>query len=163
MMLTDEERALILAIQDGLPIVAEPYRAVAEQLGTTEERVLEILRVLLTRSIIRRLGAVPNHLALGFTANGMAVWDVPADRASEVGEKMGSFPEVSHCYLRPRRLPDWSYNLFAMVHGQSREEVLTTVERIARETDIAGMPQAVLFSGRQFRKRGTRLRPSDRK
>ncbi len=160
-MLTDEERALILAVQDGLPIVREPYRAVAEQMGTTEERVRELLRALLARGVIKRLGAVPNHIALGFTANGMAVWDVPDDRVSEVGRRVGGFPEVSHCYRRPRRPPDWPYNLFAMVHGRSRREVLATVERIAAEAGIADLPHAVLFSRRQFRKRGTRLHAPD--
>jgi DNA-binding Lrp family transcriptional regulator len=157
-MLTDEERALILAVQDGLPVVREPYRAVAERLGTTEERVLELLRALLARGVIKRLGAVPNHIALGFTANGMAVWDVPDDRVSEVGRRVGGFPEVSHCYRRPRRPPDWPYNLFAMVHGRSRQEVLAVVERIAAEAGIADLPHTVLFSRRQFRKRGARLR-----
>jgi DNA-binding Lrp family transcriptional regulator len=156
-MLTNEERALILAVQDGLPIVPEPYRAVAEQMGTTEERVLELLRALLARGVIKRLGAVPNHITLGFTANGMAVWDVPDDRVTEVGRRVGGFPEVSHCYRRPRRPPDWPYNLFAMVHGRSRREVLATVERIAAEAGIADLPHTVLFSRRQFRKRGTRL------
>jgi DNA-binding Lrp family transcriptional regulator len=156
-MLTDEERALILAVQDGLPVVREPYRAVAEQMGTTEKRVLELLRALLARGVIKRLGAVPNHIALGFTANGMAVWDIPDDRVSEVGRRVGGFPEVSHCYRRPRRPPDWPYNLFAMVHGRSRPEVLATVERIAAEAGIADLPHAVLFSRRQFRKRGARL------
>jgi DNA-binding Lrp family transcriptional regulator len=156
-MLTDEERALILAVQDGLPIVREPYRAVAERLGTTEERVRELLRALLARGVIKRLGAVPNHIALGFTANGMAVWDVPDGRVSEVGRKVGGFPEVSHCYRRPRRPPDWPYNLFAMVHGRSRQEVLAVVERIAAEAGIADLPHTVLFSRRQFRKRGARL------
>jgi len=156
-MLTDEERALILAVQDGLPIVPEPYRAVAEQMGTTEEHVRELLRALLARGVIKRLGAVPNHIALGFTANGMAVWDVPDDRVSEVGRKVGGFSEVSHCYRRPRRPPDWPYNLFAMVHGRSRPEVLAAVERIAAEAGIADLPHTVLFSRRQFRKRGARL------
>ena len=156
-MLTDEERALILAVQDGLPIMPEPYRAVAEQMGATEERVRELLRALLARGVIKRLGAVPNHIALGFTANGMAVWDVPDDRVSEAGRKVGGFPEVSHCYRRPRRPPDWPYNLFAMIHGRSRREVLAAVERIAAQAGIAGLPHAVLFSRRQFRKRGARL------
>jgi len=156
-MLTDEERVLILAVQDGLPVVREPYRAVAERLGTTEERVRELLRALLARGVIKRLGAVPNHIALGFTANGMAVWDVPDDRVSEAGRRVGGFPEVSHCYRRPRRPPDWPYNLFAMVHGRSRREVLATVEQIAAEAGIADLPHAVLFSRRQLRKRGARL------
>jgi len=74
-----------------------------------------------------------------------------------VGRRVGGFPEVSHCYRRPRRPPDWPYNLFAMVHGRSRREVLATVERIAAEAGIADLPHTVLFSRRQFRKRGTRL------
>ena len=157
MMLTDEERALILAIQDGLPIVPEPYRAVAEQIGTTEEHVLETLRALAARGVIKRLGAVPNHLALGFTANGMAVWDVPDDRVSEVGSRLGGMPEVSHCYRRPRRPPDWPYNLYAMVHGYTREEVMAAVERIAHELGIASLPHEVIFSTRPLKKQGTRV------
>jgi DNA-binding Lrp family transcriptional regulator len=156
-MLTDEERRLIVAIQDGLPLVPEPYRAVAEELGTTEEHVLALLGSLLERGVVKRLGAVPNHYALGITANGMAVWEVPDDLVGEVGRKLGSLPEVSHCYRRARRPPDWPYNLFAMVHGRSRREVLAAVERIAEEAGIAGLPREVLFSTRQFRKRGTRL------
>ena len=157
-MLSEEERQLILAIQDGLPLAPQPYRAVAEKLGTSEERVLTLVRSLLERGVIKRLAAVPNHYALGITANGMAVWDVPDDRVSEIGRKVGNLPEVSHCYRRPRRPPDWPYNLFAMVHGRSRQEVMLAVQRIAEKTSIAGLPHEVLFSRRQFRKRGTRLR-----
>ncbi len=157
-MLTDEERQLILTIQDGLPLVPEPYRAVAEGLGSSEERVLALLRSLLERGVIKRLAAVPNHYALGITANGMAVWDVPDDRVSEIGRKVGGLPEVSHCYRRPRRPPHWPYNLFAMAHGRSRQEVMLAVQRIAEKTGIAGLRHDVLFSTRQFQKRGTRLR-----
>ena len=155
--LTDEERRLILAIQDGLPLTPRPYDAVAKALGTTEERVLETLGSLLERGVVKRLGAVPNHYALGITANGMAVWDVPDDRVSEAGRLLADRPEVSHCYRRPRRPPDWPYNLYAMIHGRSREEVLAVVKRLSRQAGLEGVPQTVLFSVRQFRKRGTRL------
>jgi DNA-binding Lrp family transcriptional regulator len=158
MALTEEERQVLLAIQDGLPLVPEPYREVGTRLGMSEERVMELVRSMLAEGKIKRLGAVPNHYALGIRANGMAVWDVPDDRVSQAGRKVGSFPEVSHCYLRPRQPPDWPYNLFAMVHGQSRQEVLATVGRIAQEADIVDRPHEVLFSTRQFRRRGTRLR-----
>ena len=156
--LTEDERRVLLAIQDGLPLVPEPYRKVGERLGLGEERVMETVRSLLAEGKIKRLGAVPNHYALGITANGMAVWDIPDDRIGEIGPKLGAMPEVSHCYRRPRHPPQWPYNLFAMVHGYSRDEVLSTVERIGRELGIDGRPHAVLFSTHLLKKRGTRVR-----
>jgi DNA-binding Lrp family transcriptional regulator len=157
--LTKEERRLILAVQDGLPVVARPYEAVADKLGLTEERVITLLQSLMEKGIITRLGAVLNHLALGFTANGMAVWDVPDGEVATVGAKVASFSAVTHCYRRPRRLPDWPYNLYAMLHGRSRREVLETAQRIAAGAGISHYPHDVLFSARQFRKRGMRLSP----
>ena len=156
-VLTEEERQVLVAIQDGLPLVPEPYRQVGARLGMSEERVMELVRSMLAEGKIKRLGAVPNHYALGIRANGMAVWDVPDDRVSEVGPRLGQMPEVTHCYRRPRHPPDWPYNLFAMVHGYSREEVLAAVERIARELGIAGLPHEVLFSTRVLKKQGTRV------
>jgi DNA-binding Lrp family transcriptional regulator len=156
-VLTDEERQVLLAIQDGLPLVPEPYREVGDRLGMSEERVIELVRSMLAEGKIKRLGAVPNHYALGIRANGMAVWDVPDDRVSEVGPRLGQMPEVSHCYRRPRHPPAWPYNLFAMVHGYTREEVLAAVDRIARELGIDGLPHEVLFSTRVLKKQGTRV------
>ena len=158
-VLTEEERQVILAIQDGLPLVPEPYREVGDRLGMSEEQVMELVRSMLAEGKIKRLGAVPNHYALGIRANGMAVWDVPDDRVSEVGPRLGGMPEVTHCYRRPRHPPDWPYNLFAMVHGYTREEVLAAVERIARELGIDGLPHEVIFSTRVLKKQGTRVRP----
>ena len=156
-MLADDERELLLAIQDGLPLVPEPYRKVGERLGMTEERVMELVRSMLAEGKIKRMGAVPNHYALGIRANGMAVWDVPDDRVSELGPRLGRMPEVTHCYRRPRHPPDWPYNLFAMIHGYTREEVLAAVERIARELGLDQYPHDVVFSTRLLKKRGTRL------
>jgi DNA-binding Lrp family transcriptional regulator len=162
-VLTEEERQVLLAIQDGLPLAPEPYLEVGARLGMSEERVMELVRSMLAEGKIKRLAAVPNHYALGIRANGMAVWDVPDDRVSEVGPRLGEMPEVTHCYRRPRCPPDWPYNLFAMVHGYSKEEVLAAVERIARELGIAGLPHEVLFSTRPLKKQGTRVqaRPGD--
>jgi DNA-binding Lrp family transcriptional regulator len=155
--LTEEARRLLVAIQDGLPVVPQPYGEIALRLGMTEERVIATLASLLERGVIKRLGAVPNHYALGITANGMAVWDVPDDGVSELGRRLAARPEVTHCYQRPRRLPEWRYNLYAMVHGRSRVEVTEVVDRMARETGLSAFPHDLLFSVRQFRKRGTRL------
>ena len=156
-MLTDQERKLLLAIQDGLPLVPRPYAEVAKRIGTSEKRVLDLIACLLQRGAIKRIGAVPNPRALGITANGMAVWDVPDERATEVGRRLGRMPEVTHCYRRPRHPPAWPYNLFAMVHGRSRQEVQEIVTRISKELDIASRPREVLFSTRLLKKRGTRL------
>jgi len=155
--LSEEERRLLLATQDGLPIVEQPYEEIATQLATTEERVIATLASLLERGVIKRLAAIPNHYALGITANGMAVWDVPDVVVSELGRRLAARPEVTHCYQRPRRPPEWRYNLYAMVHGRSRAEVAEVVEEMARESALSGFPHELLFSLRQFRKRGTRL------
>lgn len=155
--LSEEERLLLLATQDGLPIVEQPYEEIATQLATTEERVIVTLASLLKRGVIKRLAAIPNHYALGITANGMAVWDVPDGSVSELGRRLAARPEVTHCYQRPRRPPEWRYNLYAMVHGRSRAEVAEVVEEMALGIGLSLFPHELLFSLRQFRKRGTRL------
>jgi DNA-binding Lrp family transcriptional regulator len=156
--LTDEERRLLIAVQNGLPLVEQPYAAVAESLGMTEERVIALLTSLLERGVVRRIAAVPNHYALGITANGMAVWDVPDEEVDAFGKRLAATAAVTHCYRRARRPPEWRYNLYAMVHGRSREEVLATIGRLAYEAGLSGFPSEVLFSVRQFQKRGARLR-----
>ncbi|MEK7303497.1 MAG: AsnC family transcriptional regulator, partial [Pseudomonadota bacterium] len=105
------DRQIIVATQSGLPRVARPYHAIAAQLGVAAEEVMRRLRRMLESGIIRRIGAVPNHYALGYKANGMSVWDVPDERVRELGEKIGALDAVSHCYHRPRHPPAWPYNL----------------------------------------------------
>ncbi|MEW6990007.1 Lrp/AsnC family transcriptional regulator [Colwelliaceae bacterium 6441] len=122
-VLSPLERQYILLTQNGLPIVAKPYHWVAEQLDISVEQALALNKDLLARGIIRRIAAVPNHYKLGYTYNGMTVWDVEDAQVSTFGEAIGKLPFVSHCYLRPRHLPHWNYNLFAMVHGKSPEEI----------------------------------------
>ena len=129
-MLSPFDRRLIAATQDGLPLLPRPYDAVGARLGVSGAVVRERLAGMLGEGLIRRIGAVPNHDRLGFVANGMTVWDVDDAKVDELGEKVGALDCVSHCYRRPRALPDWPYNLFAMVHGHAREEVLDKVEAI---------------------------------
>ena len=151
------EKKLLLLIQAGIPLVERPYMELAGRLGTTEERVMELLGRLLAEGKIRRLGAVPNHYALGFTANGMTAWDISDEEVSQVGNRLGALSQVTHCYRRPRHRPLWPYNLFAMVHGRTRAEVEETVERIARELDIQRYPHDVIFSTRLLKKTGVRF------
>lgn len=151
------DRQLVVATQAGLPLVPRPYQAIAAQLGIAEAEVRERLARMLDQGVIRRIGAVPNHYALGYTANGMSVWDVDDARVDTLGARVGALPFVSHCYRRPRRLPVWPYNLFAMVHGHTRDEVMAQVVQIETLLGDACRAHEVLFSTRILKKSGLRL------
>ena len=151
------DRRIVQATQAGLPLCARPYHALAGQLGLDPDEVMTRLRRMLAAGIIRRVGAVPNHYALGWRANGMSVWDVPDERISELGRRVGALSFVSHCYRRPRRLPLWPYNLFAMVHGRSRNEVERQVAEIAALLGAAARRHDVLYSTGILKKTGLRL------
>jgi DNA-binding Lrp family transcriptional regulator len=151
------DRAIIRATQAGLPLCPEPYRAIAAQIGVGSEEVMRRIRRMLAAGIIRRIGAVPNHYALGYRANGMSVWDVADERIAELGRRVGALDFVSHCYRRPRRPPLWPYNLFAMVHGRARAEVEAKVEEVADLLGEAARARDVLYSTRILKKTGLRL------
>ena len=151
------DRRLILATQGGLPLVSRPYHALAEQLGVSAEEVMARLSAMLESGLIRRIGAVPNHYAIGYSANGMSVWDVADEVVDELGGRVGALDFVTHCYRRPRALPAWSYNLFAMVHGRSREEVEAKVAEIAALLGEACRAHEILYSSRILKKTGLRI------
>lgn len=156
-MLDAIDRRLVIATQNGLPLVVRPYRSIADAIGIGEAEAIARFKRLLDVGAIRRIGAIPNHYALGLTANGMAVWDVADESVDEIGRRVGALEFVTHCYERPRHMPLWPYNLFAMVHGRSRDEVL---EKIARITDLIGAAARghdVLFSTRILKKSGLRI------
>ena len=155
--LSEFDRALIAATQGGLPLVARPYEAVGALLGVSGEAVQEHLERMLDQGLIRRIGAVPNHYRLGFTANGMTVWDVDDARVDDLGERVGALPGVSHCYRRPRHLPDWPYNLFAMLHGRSRAEVEAQAAELRRLLGDACRGHDILYSSEILKKTGLRL------
>jgi DNA-binding Lrp family transcriptional regulator len=151
------DERIVRATQGGLPLVSAPYARIAQEVGISEAEVLERLRSMLADGRIRRIGAVPNHYALGYTANAMTVWDVDDEAAGELGAAVGALPFVSHCYRRPRRLPDWPYNLFAMVHGKSKEETKVCIEEIRMLLGAACRRHDLLYSVRILKKTGLRL------
>lgn len=151
------DRRLVVATQAGLPLVPRPYDALAGQLGVSASEVKARLGALLAQGVIRRIGAVPNHYALGYAANGMSVWNVDDARVDELGERVGALEFVTHCYRRPRHLPAWPYNLFAMVHGRSRDEVDKKIDCIARLLGESCAGHDVLFSTRILKKTGLRI------
>jgi siroheme decarboxylase len=155
-LLDSVDRKIVLATQAGLPLTSRPYHMIAAQLGLAPEEVMARMQRMLEGGLIRRIGVVPNHYALGYRANGMSVWDVPDEQVDTLGERIGALNFVSHCYLRPR-LPEWRYNLFAMVHGRSRDEVEAKVAEIAALIGDADRGHEVLYSTRILKKTGMRL------
>lgn len=155
--LDDLDRKIINASQAGLSLVDCPYGVIAEEAGCTSQEVKQRLQNMLSCGIIRRIGAVPNHYRLGLKANGMTVWDVSDDQARQLGMQIGQLDFVSHCYLRPRQLPIWRYNLFAMVHGHTRDEVNQKADHIAAMLGNNCSAHETLFSTAVLKKTGMRL------
>ncbi len=158
MALNAFDRALIAATQGGLPLVARPYEAVGAMLGVPGEQVRQRLAQMLQDGLIRRIGAVPNHYRLGYTANGMSVWDVADEHVAALGPRVAALPFVSHCYRRPRHLPGWPYNLFAMLHGTSREAVRRQADEVAALLGGACRGHDILYSTAILKKTGLRLK-----
>ena len=152
------DRDLLAALADGLEIQPRPYLALGRRCGASEDDVLARLARLVDGGVVTRLGLIVKHRPLGFTANAMAVWDIADDEVDRVGERFARVPFVTLCYRRPRRLPDWRYNLFTMVHGRDRVTVTAQVDQLA---DVAAVPperRAILFSRRCFLQRGARFK-----
>jgi DNA-binding Lrp family transcriptional regulator len=152
---TAEEVALLLALENGLPLVETPYAALAGELGWIEQDVIGRLAALQSAHIVRRLGLVVRHRAFGFVQNAMVVWNVPDERLTGTGTLFAASPAVTLCYERPRRLPHWPYNLFTMIHGCDRAEVASEIAKLADAS--GGLPHDILFSRRCFRQTGARL------
>ena len=147
---------LIAALQDGLPLVPRPYACLGQRIGLSEAEVIARLRRLIDRGVIRRFGVIVRHRALGYRANAMVVWDLPEAEVGAAGARLAALPYVTLCYRRPRRLPDWPYNLFCMIHGTDRDEVLRQVAAAARDCGLEKVMREVLFSTRCFKQRGAR-------
>jgi DNA-binding Lrp family transcriptional regulator len=153
------DRQLISLTQAGLPLTSRPYASLARQLGISEIEVIQRLENMLQLGIIRRMGAVPNHYKLGYRANGMSVWDVTDNQVDKLGKLIGELEFVTHCYQRPRHLPVWPYNLFAMVHAKTREEAMSYVAIISALLGDACRQHDVLFSQQILKKTGLRIKP----
>lgn len=152
--------ALIRATQAGLPLTSAPWRLLGEPLGIDEAEVLSRFQAMRESGLLRRIGAVPNHYVLGWRANGMTVWDVDDTEVLALGDRVGALPCVSHCYLRPRHLPGWPFNLFAMVHARTRDDAAPQLAQIRTILGDACRAHDVLWSTHILKKSGLRLRPS---
>ncbi|MCP4284730.1 MAG: Lrp/AsnC family transcriptional regulator [Gammaproteobacteria bacterium] len=156
MVLSEQDYRLIAEIQDGLPLSSRPYAEIGKRIGLSEQQIIERIGALQKGGVIKRMGIVVRHHELGYTANAMVVWDVPDDQVDAVGEKLGSQPCVTLCYQRPRKLPEWPYNLFCMIHGQERERVLEHISSIVESQELDQIPHKILFSGKRYKQRGAK-------
>ena len=144
-------------VKSGLPLVPEPYKIVAEQLGLSEGEVMRRMTRMLEIGVIRRIAAVPNHYKLDYRYNGMTVWDVDDNRIDALGRQVAELPFVSHCYQRPRHLPDWPYNLFAMIHGKTEQEAEHQIGVIFSVLGDSVRQHDVLYSTKILKKTGLRI------
>jgi siroheme decarboxylase len=156
-VLTEMDRALVIATQEGLPVSERPYQIIADELGITEDEVICRLEKMLEHGVIRRIAVIPNHYRIGFKANGMTVWNVEDEDIKRLGRQIGELPYVSHCYQRPRHEPYWSYNLFAMVHGTERAQVEERAEKLKAILGDACLGNEILYSSKILKKTGMRL------
>ena len=159
LLLSDQDQQLLAAVTDGLPITTRPYAALAEKLGLSETQVINRLQQLIDCGVIKRFGVVVHHRELGYRANGMVVWDIADDLVGDFGRAIAAFPCVTLSYRRPRHLPAWPYNLFTMVHGHHRQQVIAKVAEIVEECDLHEIPHEILFSTRRFKQRGASYLP----
>jgi len=147
--LTDDDIRAIRGLQVDMPLVSRPFASEAETVGMSEEELLRFAHKFVADGRMRRGAAILRHRRAGFLANGMGVWKMPEDKAQELGYKIASFPQVTHCYQRPV-YEDWPYRVFSMVHARTEDQVHDVIRDIAGETGLDGYD--ILFSTREFKK-----------
>ncbi len=152
--LDEADQVLITLMQTGLPLSTTPYADLGEKIGMPEKEVISRLKRLSDDNVIKRFGVVVRHHELGYRANAMTVWNIPDEIVSDLGPCMGKFEFVTLCYRRPRRLPEWPYNLFTMMHGQDRDDVLANIQFLIDRCGLKDFEHDVLFSTRRFKQRG---------
>ncbi|MFO1189533.1 MAG: Lrp/AsnC family transcriptional regulator [Alphaproteobacteria bacterium] len=154
--LDDADKRLVARLEDGLDFVPRPYLGLAHALGCSEDWVMSRVQHLIENGVFSRFGCILRHRPIGFRSNAMAVWDVPDPEVDSIGRALAAHDAVTLCYRRVRRIPDWPYNLFAMIHGRGELPVRAELQGLARQTGLDRFPSAILFSRRCFKQDGAR-------
>jgi DNA-binding Lrp family transcriptional regulator len=147
--ITERDKEFVRELQKDLPVIKEPFKEMAQNLGITTAELFAKAREYEKIGLMRRFAAILRHRDAGFVANGMVVWNVPEERVDDVGFKLAAFPQVSHCYRRPV-YPDWKYNVFSMVHARSLEAAEKMAVEMSGQIGISDYK--ILFSSREFKK-----------
>jgi len=156
MVLNSTEMLIAETLAEGLPICSRPYQKIGEAYGLSERQVIETISSLCDKGVVSRFGLIVRHRKIGFTENAMVVWDIPDDQVVRVGEIFAARKAVTLCYQRPRRLPQWPYNLFCMIHGRERDVVMVEVAKLVEVSGITNIPYDVLFSTHAYKQRGAK-------
>ena len=148
-MIDELDKKIISLLQRDIPVDPRPYKIMAEQLGVQEDEIIKRVETMVRNGVIRRFGATLYHQEAGFSANAMVAWVVPEDKIDETGLSMAAFREVTHCYYRmPQK--DWKYNLYTMIHGDTREECYDIAGKMSEKTGMENY--SLLFSEQEFKK-----------
>lgn len=158
-MISPEDLQLIVAMQNGLPLVSRPYAEIGQSLGLSEQQVIQRLQHLKQQGLIKRLGVIVKHKKLGYQANAMVVFNIPDTLVHDIGQKISQFNFINLCYRRPRHEPIWQYNLFCMIHGKSRHIVLQQLEQLIQRCALSNYAHDILFSQHCFKQRGALYSP----
>lgn len=155
--LRESDRPILHALSQGLDLTPRPFATLARSLGRDEDEVVARIGVLTDAGLITRIGVIVRHRAVGWNANAMIVWDLPAHRIDSAGRALAAHPGVTLCYRR-RTVPGvWPYGLYAMIHARSRAEALETLSGAAALPELEGARHEVLFSLRCFKQTGARI------
>jgi DNA-binding Lrp family transcriptional regulator len=153
MMTKDSE--ILLAVQDGIPLVREPFAEASEALEISQENLIERLKGMREDGTIRRFAPNINQRKIGIIANAVVVWRVPEENISRVVETMLKYNKISHCYRRATVPGKWEYNLYTVIHDYDKKSVSQFVRRLSKETGIKDYQ--VLYSRRQFKRTSSRI------
>lgn len=148
-MLEQIDKNIVKRLQEDIPLEKETYKTIAEELGIAEDDLFKRINILRDKGVLRRIGAILYHRKAGFSHNAMVVWTVPDNRSEEIGAFMASLPSISHCYKRVT-IDNWQYNMYTMIHGQTREECEAVVSAISKQTGINEFK--ILYSIKELKK-----------
>ena len=151
-----QQQMLRKLLEKGLPLNSSPYQTLAEEINSNEQTVLTQIEQWQKSGLIKRFGVVVKHRQLGYVANAMVVWNIKDQEVDHIAKLLAKRSEVSLCYRRPRRLPDWPYNLFCMIHGKSRQRVLEQIDDICQTLNLNNIEKDVLFSNKAYKQQGGR-------
>lgn len=156
--LDQTDKDLIILTQDGLPICEHPYLEISKKLSISEAEVVRRLAEMAAVGFIRKNAVATNHYKLGYLHNAMSVWNIEPSKLDKIGQIFQSFGFISHCYERPRIPPEWNYNLFAMVHGRSRDEVEEKIQLMKERINNDFIEMTLIYSTKILKKTGIRLK-----
>lgn len=151
-----QQQILRKLLEKGLPLNSSPYQTLADEINSSEQTVLTQIEQWQKSGLIKRFGVVVKHRQLGYVANAMVVWNIKDQEVDHIAKLLAKRSEISLCYRRPRRLPDWPYNLFCMIHGKSRQRVLEQINDICQMLDLQNIEKDVLFSNKAYKQQGGR-------